>query len=256
MSQKASLTCFILLQPSWRFGTKAEVHSAGHGSCSSWVLGACHRQKLKHFVKGPSGPLRQKTNTTNGIQLLTDTVFSCFFHIQVCKFLFEDVAYEMIWMGTLWFLVPAGFQSLQRPPAPRQCHAQGQALRKAAYEHDLGKNPQILLAAAVPNAQKTCWPTHLPRAVQGLGPAFTSARSEIHSRFPWSWEPGCSLRDCPSRCVSKIALILQPVDTRSLRSARRRIVALGKFMIDIWSLQRLAWLSRLSTLSESYTPQK
>ena len=78
MSQTASWTCFILLPPSWHFGTKAEVHSAGSGhglgfpcamypeapnakkSCSSWVVGECHRQKLKHFVKGPSGPAIQK----------------------------------------------------------------------------------------------------------------------------------------------------------------------------------------------------
>ena len=78
MSQTASWTCFILLPPSWHFGTKAEVHSAGSGhglgfpcamypeapkakkSCSSWVVGECHRQKLKHFVKGPSGPPIQK----------------------------------------------------------------------------------------------------------------------------------------------------------------------------------------------------
>ena len=150
MSQKASLMCFILLHPSWHFGTKAKARSAGSGhelrisrrdgiqkprrrkspaiSCSSCVLGECHRQKLNFFWKGPSGP----------------------------------------------------------------------------------------------PTQKQTWPMEFS-----------------YCRF-----------------VFKTALILQPVDTRSLRSARRRMMALGKFMIDIWPLQRLAWLSRLSTPSESYTPQK
>ena len=99
MSQTASWTCFILLPPLWHFGTKAEFHSAGSGhglgfpcamypeppnakkSCSSWVVGECHRQKLKHFVKGPSGPPIQKQTWLMEFsywQLL-------FFHIQVCK---------------------------------------------------------------------------------------------------------------------------------------------------------------------------
>ena len=79
--------------------TEAEVHSAGSGhclgfpcamypeapkakkSCSSWGVGECHRQKLKHFVKRPSGPPTQKQTWPMEFsywQLL-------FFHIQVCK---------------------------------------------------------------------------------------------------------------------------------------------------------------------------
>ena len=182
MSQTASWTCFIRLPPSWHFGAKAKVHSAGSGhglgfpcamypeapkakkSCSSWGVGECHRQKLKHFVKRPSGPPTQKQTWPMEFsywQLL-------FFHIQVCKFLFEDAAYEMIWMGTLWFLAPAGFQSPQRPPAPRQWHAQGQAWRKAAHEHDLAKNPSNfcwLRRFQMRTKHSTFWPTHLPRAV-------------------------------------------------------------------------------------------
>ena len=98
MSQTASWTCFILLPPLWHFGTKAEFHSAGSGhglgfpcamypeppnakkSCSSWVVGECHRQKLKHFVKGPSGPPIQKQTWLMEFsywQLLFFFIFKC-----------------------------------------------------------------------------------------------------------------------------------------------------------------------------------
>ena len=217
-------------------------------SCSSWVLGECHRQNSTSLSRGLQG--LQHKNKHDEFNSATDSY--CFLHIQVCKFLLEDAAYEMIWMGTLWFLAPAGFQSTQRSPAPRQWHAQGQVWRKAAHEHGLGKNPSNPFGW-VPNAQKTCWPTQLPRAVQGLGPAFIGAHSEIHSGFPWSWGPGFSLRDWPSRFVPKTALILQPLDTRSLMSARKRMMALGKFMI-IWSTPRIA-VKALHTFCVLYPPK-
>ena len=38
-------------------------------SCSSWVVGECHGQKLKHFVKRTFTASNTNTNMTNGIQL-------------------------------------------------------------------------------------------------------------------------------------------------------------------------------------------
>ena len=146
MSQTASLPCFILLplrdilEPkkksirlalamAWNFPCEMYPEAPkAKKSCSSWVLGECH-------LKAPN----TKTNMTNWIQLLTVAVLSTF---KRASFFWRcSLQYELIWMGTLWFLAPAGFQSPQRPPAPRQWHAQGQAWRKAAHEHDLAKNP-------------------------------------------------------------------------------------------------------------------
>ena len=136
------------ITPSWHFGTKAEdaeVHSAGSGHGLGFPLQNVSKspegEKVMLIVTtwwmSSEGP--QHKNKHDQWNSATDSC--CFFHIQVCKFLFEDAAYEMIWMGTLWFLAPVGFQSPQRPPAPRQWHAQGQAWRKAAHERDLAKNP-------------------------------------------------------------------------------------------------------------------
>jgi len=78
--------------------------------------------KLNQFAKGLQG--LQHKNKHDQWNSATDSY--CVLHIQVCKFLFEDAAYEMILMGMLWFLAPAGFQSTQRSPAPREWHAQRQ----------------------------------------------------------------------------------------------------------------------------------
>ena len=178
-----------------------------------------------------------KTNMTNGIYLLTVTVFSRF----------KCASFSLKMQPMKWYeWVRCGSWCLQgsSPHKGRRLLANGMPRVRLDEKQRMNmtwvRTPQILLAAAVPNAHKTCWPTHLPKAVQGLGPAFSGAHYEIHSRFPWSWGPGFSLRDWPSRFVFKIALILQPVDTRSLRSARRWMMALRKFMIDIWSLQHFA----------------
>ena len=107
------------------------------------MLAVAHREYLVNVIVKNSNILSRGLqglkNKHDQWNLATDSY--CVFQIQVCKFPFEDAAYEMIWMGTLWFLVPAGFQSPQRLLAPRQWHAQGQAWRKATHEHDLGKNP-------------------------------------------------------------------------------------------------------------------
>ena len=244
MSQTASLTCFILLplrdilEPkqkmqksirlalamAWDFPCKMYPKAPkAKKSCSSWLLGECH-------LKAPS----TKTNMTNGIQLLTVAVFSTFKCASFSLKMQPMKWYEWVRCGSwrLWGSSPHKGRRHLANGMPRVRLDEKQHMNVTWL-----RTPQNLLANAYANAY-----------------AKSGADSKTHSRSPWSWGSGFSLRDWPNRFVSKIALISQPVDTRSLRSARRRIM--GKFMIDIWSLKRLAWLSRLSTLSESYTPQK
>ena len=72
---------------------------------SSWWMSSA---KTQAFCQGGLHSLQHKHKHD---QWNSATDSCCFFHFQVCKFLFEDAAYEMIWMGTLWFLAPAGLRS-------------------------------------------------------------------------------------------------------------------------------------------------
>ena len=73
-------------------------------SCSSWVVGECHRQKLKRFVKGAFTASNTNTNMTNGIQLLTVAVF----------FTFKCASFSLKMQPMKWYeWVRCGFWRLQ-----------------------------------------------------------------------------------------------------------------------------------------------
>ena len=245
------ITVLYSITPSWHFGTKEEVHSAGSGHGLEFPLRNVSRspkgEKVMLIVStwwmSSEGPQHKNKHD----QLNSATNSCCFIHIQACKFLLKMQPmnwYEWVRCGS-WRLQGSS------PHKGRRHLANGMPRVRLDEKQHMNmtwlRTPQIFLAPAVPNAHKTFY-------ILANASAKSGADSKTHSRSPWSWGSGFSLRDWPNRFVSKIALISQPVDTRSLRSARRRIM--GKFMTDIWSLKRLAWLSRLSTLSESYTPQK
>ena len=250
MSQTASLTCFILLP--LRDILEPKKKSIRLALAMAWNF------PLRNVSRSPKGEIVMLIVSTWWIssegpqhknkhdQWNSATNSCCFFHIQACKFLLKMQPmnwYEWVRCGS-WRLQGSS------PHKGRRHLANGMPRVRLDEKQHMNmtwlRTPQIFLAPAVPNAHKTFY-------ILANASSKSGADSKTHSRSPWSWGSGFSLRDWPTRFVSKIPLISQPVDTRSLRSARRRIM--GKFMIDIWSLQRFAWLSRLSTLSESIPPK-
>ena len=119
MSQTASWTCFILLPNkqksiplalaiAWDFPAQCIQKPQRRKSHA-------HHEELVNVIgKNPnilSSGLQGLQHKNKHDQWNSATDSCCFFHRQVCKFLFEDAAYEMIWVGTLWFLAPARLRS-------------------------------------------------------------------------------------------------------------------------------------------------
>ena len=234
MSQTASWTCFILLPPSWHFGTKAEVHSAGSGhglgfpcamypeapkakkSCSSWGVGECHRQKLKHFVKRPSGPPTRK-----------QTWPMEFSYWQLLFFSHSSVQVSL-WRCSIWNDMSG------HAVVPGACRVAildtkrfGQSLNEKPDPQLQGKREWILERAPV-NAGPSPW-TALGRCGgQHVLCAFGTAAAKricgvlTQVMFICCFSSSLTL-GMPVATSRRPFWGLEPVDTRSLRSARRRI---------------------------------
>ena len=118
MSQTASWTCFILLPKqksiplalaiAWDFPAQCIQKPQRRKSHA-------HHEELVNVISKNSNILSsglqglQHKNKHDQWNSATDSC--CFFHRQVCKFLFEDAADEMKWVGTLWFLAPPALRS-------------------------------------------------------------------------------------------------------------------------------------------------
>ena len=184
-------------------------------SCSSWV-GECHRQKLKHFVKRPSGPPTQK-----------QTWPMEFSYWQLLFFSHSSVQVSL-WRCSMWNDM-SGYAVV-----PGACRVAildtkrfGQSLNVKPDPQLQGKRELILERAPV-NAGPSPW-TALGRCGgQHVLCAFgTAAAKRIWGVLTQVMFMCCflsSLTLSMPLARSRWSLWgLEPVDTRSLRSARRRI---------------------------------
>ena len=216
--------------------TSAEVHSAGSGhclgfpcamypeapkakkSCSSWGVGECHRQKLKHFVKRPLGPPTQK-----------QTWPMEFSYWQLLFFSHSSVQVSL-WRCSIWNDM-SGYAVV-----PGACRVAildtkrfGQSLNEKPDPQLQWKREWILERAQV-NAGPSPW-TALGRCVgQHVLCAFGTAAAKricgvlTQVMFICCFSSSLTL-GMPLARSRRPLWGLEPVDTRSLRSARRRIFA-------------------------------
>ena len=206
-------------------------------SCSLWVVGECHRQKLKHFVKGAFRASNTKTNMTNGIQLLTVAVF----------FTFKCASFSLKMQPMKWYEwvrccswrlhgCDLGYETLW--PIP-QWKTRSSTSRKARMNFGTGT--------------RECWAESLNGSWQMRWPA-----SFMHI---WKRRSQKDLRrSYPSHVY--VLLFVKPDPGHAIGEELAASVGTGtcghsQLQVSTKAdLQRLAWLSRLSTLSELYTPQK
>ena len=185
-------------------------------SCSSWGVGECHRQKPKHFVKRPSGPPTQKQTWPMEFSYWQLLFFS------------QASVQVSLWRCSIWNDM-SGYAVV-----PGACRVAILDTKGFGESLDAKPDPQLqwkrewILERAQVNARPSPW-TALGRCVgQHVLCAFGTAAAKriwgvltqvmFMCCFSSSLTLGMPLARSPRPLWG-----LEPVDTRSLRSARRRL---------------------------------
>ena len=159
------------ITPSWHFGTKEEVHSAGSGHGLEFPLRNVSRspkgEKVMLIVStwwmSSEGPQHKNKHD----QWNSATNSCCFFHIQACKFLLKMQPmnwYEWVRCGS-WRLQGSS------PHKGRRHLANGMPRVRLDEKQHMNmtwlRTPQFfwLRRFQMRTKHSTFWPTHLPRAV-------------------------------------------------------------------------------------------
>ena len=251
MSQTASWTCFILLPNkqksiplalaiAWDFPAQCiqkpqRRKSHAHHEELVNVIG-----KTQTFCQAAFRASNTKTNMTNGIQLLTVAVFftgkcaSFSLKMQHMKW------YEWVRCGS-WRLqgCDLGYKTVW--PIP-QWKTRSSTSMKAIM--NFGTGTSECSAESLNGSWQMRWPACFMRIwnCRSQKDLRRSYPSHVHVLLFVKPDPGHAIGEEPATFVG----------TGTCGHSQLKVSTKA----NIWSLLRLAWLSRLSTLSELYTPKK